>query len=203
MDDSVSRGTSKDPAILSSVLPRMVSRRLGSKSVCKRPRLRRELSEAAANMADTFSLNLLQKSCYVGVPSFDHRLVQLPFQATTMALHMSQVNQAESHPLLDGMNSRDEDSLRSMVRQSLLYPLTNSQKIETAEDSKVGKGSIATIKILKANALYLLSVLLLDDQSKCFLHLDMLNVLMVLIAALPTITYPDEETAFFLGKEVR
>ena len=55
---------------------------------------------------------------------------------------------------------------------------------------------------LKSNALYLLSVLLLDDQNKSFMHLDMLNVLLVLTTALPAISYPDIDKSFLLGNQV-
>lgn len=56
------------------------------------------------------------------------------------------------------------------------------------------------MKHLKGNGLYLLSVLLLDDQRKGFMHLDMLNVLISLTLAFPTLTYPGEDRQYGFGK---
>lgn len=63
----------------------------------------------------------------------DHRVIQLPFQACAMGLHMSQAQKdvfsagepRKQGTLLDNMSSREEDILRAMVRLCLLNPITS------------------------------------------------------------------------------
>ncbi len=58
------------------------------------------------------------------------------------------------------------------------------------------------MRYLRANGLYLLSVFLLDDQPKSFLQIDPINALMVLTAAVPALTFPEEERIFAIGRDV-
>jgi hypothetical protein len=60
----------------------------------------------------------------------DYRLLQLSIQSCTMAIHFSQMNK-DGRDILDGMNDRDIDLLRSIVRASVLYPLCDKEVIKS------------------------------------------------------------------------
>ena len=74
-----------------------------------------------------------QKSLGNGVSTNDHRVIQLPFQACAMGLLMSQAQKdviSTGEPrkhgtLLENMTSREEDTLRALVRLCLLNPITS------------------------------------------------------------------------------
>jgi len=74
-------------------------------------------------MSNTFSLNLLSKTFYMDVVTDDYRQLQLRFQACATSLYLSQVQQEADSPLLSGLSSRDQDTLRSIVRLTVLQPL--------------------------------------------------------------------------------
>ena len=60
----------------------------------------------------------------------------------------------------------------------------------------------SSMKLLKSNALHLLSILLNGEAEQGhFSRLDMLNVLMVLIVAAPSLPFPDDDRNFLLGRE--
>jgi len=60
------------------------------------------------------------------------------------------------------------------------------------------------MRILRANALYLMSSFLLDDVSvKSFMQIDALNALIMLTVAIPSLTYPEEDSTFAFGRDVR
>ncbi len=161
---------------------------------------------------------LLQKSLGLDIVTDDYRTLQLCFQACSTSLHFFQARR-DGRPMMEGASTRDLDVLRSMVRLCVLHPLTDqspSKKSAAAAAGRRGGESSSSsssssskqpaspmmMRYLRANGLYLLSVFLLDDQSKSFLQIDPLNALMVLTAAVPAITFPQEERTFALGRDV-
>ncbi len=56
----------------------------------------------------------------------DYRLLQLCFQSCATSLHFSQAHR-DGKSLLDERNNREADTLRSMVRLTVLHPLTADQ----------------------------------------------------------------------------
>ena len=77
--------------------------------------------------------------------------------------------------------------------------LQDSKKCLASGSSDLSRSQL---RYLRSNGLYLLSVLLLDDQKKNFMKIDPLNAFILLVVSMPTLTYPEEDRIFPLGKDV-
>ena len=110
-----------------SALPRTVpkqpsaghSKNIGQKLVlkCPPPPQKIALAEETADIFATFSMNLLGKSVTnAQTGSKDYRLVQMPFQAAALSLHISQARACKNGKDALVENDREADQLRFLIR---------------------------------------------------------------------------------------
>ena len=121
----------------------------------------------------------LQRALGVELIEGDFRAYQTCYQACSMTIQWSMA-QRERNMILEGLSTREEDSLRSLVRLCVLYPLGAAKTSKGLKDS--------SLKYLRANALYLLSIIFLNDQEKSFHQLDALTTMIIMTTAVPTLT---------------
>lgn len=176
--------TLKADFIPKSVIPKLVfTNKRALKSATSPPKLPKDL----ISQMGVYSANLGNRALDLAPTEEDFRLYQLSYEASAFALHMTQA--AKEHlKMTESLSSRDQDALRSLIRTSLVLPISKE---------KTGATNGHHFRYLRANALYLLSVVLLNDQKLHMLEVDPLNCLIALTAALPN--FGDELYSF--GKQ--
>eukprot|EP00095_Tigriopus_kingsejongensis_P008844 maker-scaffold15_size728074-snap-gene-2.18 protein:Tk08844 transcript:maker-scaffold15_size728074-snap-gene-2.18-mRNA-1 annotation:"ubiquitin-protein ligase e3 component n-recognin-" len=171
----------KGDHVPSSVIPKLV---FTNKRALKSPPTINLPKDIASQMGG-FSSNLATRALDLAPTEEDFRVFQLAVEASAYAIHVTQTSKEEMK-ITHTLSTRDQDALRSLVRTALLLPLSKGSNAEGHH-----------FRYMRANALYLLSVILLNDQKKILLELDPLNILITLTSSIAN--FGDDYHAF--GKQ--